>query len=239
MQVAILAGGLGTRLAPVAAGRPKSLVAVAGRPFIERQIELLESNDMCRVLICAGYGGKELQAHLGDGSGHGVHIDYSFEGPDRLLGTAGALIHALPKLDEAFLVLYGDSYLPTDYRAVADKFMKRRPRAMMCVFRNRGKWDKSNVRVAGDRVVYYSKDAQPGEADYIDYGLTAYRRNVIEAYVDTTPPLDLSAVLSDLVERGELLAHEVQERFYEIGKPEGLAELETYLRRRVQANGVD
>ncbi len=232
MQVVILAGGLGTRLQSVAPDTPKALVPVAGRPFVEHQFELLRSNGLRRVLLCIGFRGEQIERHVGDGSRFGMEVQYSYEDPGLLLGTGGAMLNALALLEDLFLVLYGDSYLPTDYRAVVDAFKARGTPAMMCVFRNSGQWDKSNVRVAGDRVVFYSKGASQGEADYIDYGLSAYRKSAIQSYHGVTLPVDLAHIQEDLVRRNEMGAFEVKERFYEIGKPEGLAELDALLGKR-------
>lgn len=229
MQVVILAGGLGTRLRSLTPDLPKALVPVAGRPFVDHQLDLLRAQGLSDVLVCVGHRGDQIETHVGDGARFGLRVRYAREDPARLLGTGGAIVNALPLLDESFLVLYGDSYLPTDHRAVVRAFEARRPEALMCVFRNDGRWDRSNVRVAGDRVVFYSKRAQPGEADCIDYGLSAYRRAVFESYRGGEPPLDLGHVQENLVQAGRMAAFEVGDRFYEIGKPEGLADLERLL----------
>ncbi len=158
-----------------------------------------------------------------------MNVEYAREDPTKLLGTGGALINAWPHLAESFLVMYGDSYLPTDYRAIVQRFGEQTLPALMTVFRNEGKWDKSNVRVDGDRVEFYSKQAKPGEADCIDYGLSAFRRSALERFRNEPLPLDLGRVQSELVARREMAAYVVRERFYEIGKPEGLAELDALL----------
>jgi NDP-sugar pyrophosphorylase family protein len=132
-------------------------------------------------------------------------------------------------LEDEFLVLYGDSYLPTDYAAIVRAFRESGCPALMSVYRNQGRWDRSNVRVADGRVVFYSKSAEAAEVDCIDYGLSAYRRHVLEALRGTPLPLDLAALQRDLVARGEMAAHVVPDRFYEIGKPEGLAEVDRLL----------
>ena len=128
----------------------------------------------------------------------GLRVQYSYEDPARLLGTGGALVNALPLLHDSFFTLYGDSYLPTDYRAIARAFEAGGRKALMSVYRNEGKWDKSNVRVEGDRVVFYSKSGEAGEADCIDYGLSAYRKSVIQAYREVAMPLDLARVQDGL-----------------------------------------
>ena len=232
MQVVIIAGGLGTRLKSVAPDTPKALVPVAGRPFVEHQLELIRKNGMDDVLICVGYGADKIEGHLGDGAKWGVRVRYSREDPAKLLGTGGALVNALPLLADSFFTLWGDSYLPTDYRAMEQAFVKSGCPSQMSVYRNEGRWDSSNARIARGMVIFYSKSAKPGEADYIDYGLSAFKKYVIEGYENARPPLDLATIQGDLVRRGEMAAFEAMDRFYEIGKPEGLRELDGYLRER-------
>src|SRR5271163_370338 len=112
--VAILAGGLATRMRPVTERIPKSMIEVAGRPFIEHQLELLQAENVKNVVLCVGHLGEMIQAHIGDGKRFGLSVSYSFDG-ERLLGTGGALRRALPLLGHDFFVLYGDSYLDISY----------------------------------------------------------------------------------------------------------------------------
>ncbi len=228
----ILAGGLGTRLRAVDPTRPKALMPVAGKPFIDWQFELLTRSGIRDVVLCIGFQGDQIERHVGDGARFGLRVLYAHEHPDKLMGTGGALLNAMRHLQPSFMVMYGDSYLPIDYANVAAVFERLKAKALMTVHRNEGKWDKSNVRVEGDRVAFYSKAAKPGEADCIDYGLSAFRKSVMEAYANEPLPLDLARVQSELVARGELAALVVAQRFYEIGKPEGLAELDALLRKK-------
>src|SRR5215216_612376 len=92
--VAILAGGLATRLRPITEKIPKSLVPVAGRPFLAHQLDLLRSRGIRRAVLCVGHLGEMIQRDFGDGSAHGVALGYSFDGP-KLLGTGGAIQQAL------------------------------------------------------------------------------------------------------------------------------------------------
>ncbi len=232
MQAAILCGGLGTRIRAIAGDRPKSLLPVGGRPFIEHQLELLAQSDVRDIVLCVGVGADAIETHVGDGRRWGVRVAYSREPPEALLGTGGALVNALGLLRDWCFVLYGDSYLPADYRPMARAFLESGAPAMMSVFRNEGRWDSSNARVEQGRVVFYSKSAAPGEADWIDWGLLALRREVIARYVGAHTPLDLSVMLRDLVAAGDLAAWLAPTRFYEIGKPEGWQELDRHLRER-------
>lgn len=235
LQAAILCGGLGKRIRAIARDRPKSLLPVAGRPFIGYQLNLLAQSDVRDVVLCVGVGAEAIERYVRDGGRWGVRVAYSREPPEALLGTGGALVNARGLLREWCFVMYGDSYLPADYRPMARAFLDSGAPAMMSVFRNQGRWDSSNARVEQGRVVLYSKSAAPGEAEWIDWGLLALRREVIGRYVGARTPLDLSVMLRDLVAAGELAAWVAPTRFYEIGKPEGWQELDRYLRE----NGAD
>jgi NDP-sugar pyrophosphorylase family protein len=227
LPVAILAGGLATRLRPITNRIPKALVEVAGRPFLQHQIELLRANGITRIVLCAGHLGEMIRDAFGDGSSHGVRIEYSFDG-DKLRGTGGALRKALPLLGEQFFVLYGDSYLPIDFREVGAAFRASGKEGLMTVFKNDGRWDRSNVWFENNRIVLYDKKTQRPEMRYIDYGLSVLSASVI-ARLPEDEVTDLADVLRELVARGELAGHEVHKRFYEIGSHEGLAELERLL----------
>ncbi|HEY8241354.1 MAG TPA: sugar phosphate nucleotidyltransferase, partial [Kiritimatiellia bacterium] len=180
-QCVILAGGLGTRLRTVDPTRPKALMPVAGRPFIEHQLEMLSRCSVYDVVLCIGYQGDQIEKHVGGGFRFGLKVRYAHEDPDKLMGTGGALLNAMPLLAPSFMVMYGDSYLPVDFAEVAATFARLNKPALMTVYRNQGKWDPSNVRVEGDRVAFYSKKAKPEEVDCIDYGLTMYRKSLIES----------------------------------------------------------
>jgi NDP-sugar pyrophosphorylase family protein len=230
-QVVILAGGLGTRMLPRTERVPKILLPVAGRPFAAWLLERLAAQGFGEAVLCIGHLGEAVRDELGE-SFAGLRLHYVEDG-DRLLGTAGALRKALAHLEATFLVTYGDSFLPFDYRApLLD--LRAHPGAMgtMAVFRNDDRLDRSNPAIAGDRVLRYEKrprDAPRDAAlDHIDYGATALRREVVAALAEGEPA-DLSALQRDLAARGLLRACLAARRFFEIGSPEGLADLQTEL----------
>lgn len=223
LPVAILAGGLATRLQPITARIPKILVEVAGRPFAEHQLDLLQRQGIAHVVYCVGHLGEQVRDALGDGSRRGMRLEYVFDGP-RLLGTGGALRLALGRLGEAFFVLYGDSYLTCDFTAVADAYRRSGRPGLMTVFRNEGAWDRSNVLFEKERILRYDKRATTPDMRYIDYGLGILSRRSLDRYAPGEV-LDLATVYQDLLARQELAGYEVPERFYEIGSPQGLAEL--------------
>lgn len=226
--VVVLAGGLSTRLGPVARARPKCLVDVAGEPFVYHQLRRLRGEGVGRVTFCLGHLGEQVVAAVGDGSAFGLAVTYSFDGPT-LLGTAGAIKRALPDLPRRFFVLYGDAYLRCDFAAVWNAFRAHEgAAALMTVYRNDGLWDASNVEFRGGRVVAYDKSDRTDSMRHIDYGLGVFDRGAFDG-VPTDRPHDLSAVYRDALASGRLAAFEVFERFYEIGSHPGLAETRRHL----------
>jgi N-acetyl-alpha-D-muramate 1-phosphate uridylyltransferase len=230
LPVAILAGGLATRLHPITVTIPKALVEVAGQPFIRRQLHYLRAQGVSRVVLCVGFLGEQIEAVIGDGSLCGLSVAYSQDWP-MLMGTGGALKQALPLLDSEFMVLYGDSYLPVDFSAVEQAFLASGKRALMTVQRNEDRWDKSNVLFRDGAIVEYNKPAPKPDMQHIDYGLGAISAQVLKDET-TTGPFDLADVYHRLSLSGQLAGYEVHERFYEIGSHKGLAEAADYFRGR-------
>ena len=212
---------------PITETVPKSLLELNGEPFVVHQLRLLHSKGIRRVVLCVGHLGEIIQLVVGDGAALGLQVDYSFDGPT-LLGTAGAVKNAMPKLGDSFFVLYGDSYLPCDYAAIARSFESSGKLAKMTVFRNEGKWDASNVEFEAGEILSYSKTNRTPRMHYIDYGLGVFRAEAFET-VPAGKPCDLAELYTELLRRRQLAAFEVHERFYEIGSPEGLRETAAFL----------
>src|SRR5271170_7891382 len=156
-------------------------------------MRLLKDSGIDKVVLCAGYQGQSLREYAGDGHRFGLTVEYSFDGPV-LLGTAGAVKRALPLLGGDFFVLYGHSYLPCDYRAVAESFRAAGKQGLMTVFHNEGQWDTSNVELSdrGDILAYSKKNLTP-RMHHIDYGLGAFRASAFDR-VPSETAFDLSDV---------------------------------------------
>lgn len=227
LPVAILAGGLATRLRPVTEKIPKSLLELNGEPFLAHQLRLLQRNGVRRVVLCVGFLGEKIRDFAGDGRAFGLQLDYSFDGP-KLLGTAGALKNALPLLGPEFLVLYGDSYLLCDYSSAARHFQSSGKLALMTVFRNDGQWDASNVEFENGRILAYSKKHGTPRMKFIDYGLGAFSAQAFDR-VSPTEPRDLADLYSELLAENQLAGLEISQRFYEIGSAAGLEETARFL----------
>jgi len=227
IPVAILAGGLATRLRPITDTVPKVLVPVAGKPFLAHQLSLLRSQGIQQAVLCLGHLGERVAEEFGDGAAWGMRLDYSFDGPT-LLGTGGAIRQALPKLGDRFFVLYGDSYLTAPFAPVAECFERSGKPGLMTVYRNEGRFDTSNIVFRNGRIQVYDKKNRLPEMHHIDYGLSMFQASVFQEW-PTGTGFDLAEVMGRLVARDEMAGFEVAERFYEMGSPAGLAELEKVL----------
>src|SRR3954466_14506259 len=139
MQCVILAGGRASRMRPLTDTIPKALIPAAGRPFLDHQLGWLAGHGVTDVVLSVGYRGDAIRAHVDAGAAAppGLGVRFVAEG-ERLRGTAGALRLALDEgaLDESFLVTYGDSFLPIDFRDVSRAHADAGTPALMTVFRN-------------------------------------------------------------------------------------------------------
>ena len=227
IQIAILAGGLATRLGDLTRKDPKSLIKVQGKPFIEHQIDQIKNQGITDILVCTGHLGQQIKEYLGDGARRGLNIRYSHE--DTPLGTAGALKNAENLLNDTFITVYGDSYLFLDLNGILSYFMTRDSLAMMTVYKNCDRHDRSNTSIGGGFVTGYSKNGRTPDMVYIDYGANVFRKKVLDL-VPEDRYYPLEDLFSRLIARKQLLACEVGERFYEIGSPQGLQEFNEYMR---------
>src|SRR4051812_45483952 len=227
--LALLAGGLATRLGDLTKELPKALLEVGGEPFIAHQLRLLRRERIARVVICAGYLAEQIQAYVGDGSRFGIPVTYKLDGP-KLLGTGGALRAALDQLGNEFVVMYGDSWLDIPYAPVVEAFRSSGQPALMTVFRNEGQWDTSNVWFESGRIRLYDKRERLPEMQHIDWGLSVIRSDALAARFPGKP-FDLGDFYSELSRTGQLAGYEVTTRFYEIGSADGLRETDALLRK--------
>lgn len=229
MQAVILAGGLGTRLRTIAGDLPKSLVPVAGKPLIEHQLELLKAQGLSRALILIGYQGELIRNYVRSGSRYGMKVTYSEEQPRRLMGTGGALVGALTDLEDEFLVLHGDTYAPLDYPGLISWYREQeRPAAIAVHPAAKGGTD-GNLRILGERVIQISGPGEDGSGSYCDAGVSVLTLSIVQRYLVAPLPLDLTALLRDLVEEDELAAYKGRNRSLKISRPEDVRVLESYL----------
>ena len=230
MQCVVLAGGLGTRMRPTTESVPKAMLEVAGKPFVAWQLEQLARGGVDEVLFCIGHLGDTIRGFVGDGTRWGLSVQYSADG-EHLLGTGGALRLAFDRemLAEQFLVTYGDAYLTVDLAGLIAELDKVGAPVVMTVWHNQGHVVPSNADFDGASVLY-RKGPTDLALEFVDYGMLAVRRLIIES-IEPGAVVDLARVLEDLSVRGVLAGLEVAERCYEIGSPEGMAALSERLAR--------
>ena len=252
MQTVVLCGGKATRLYPLTKKIPKSLMRIAGKPFLEYQLNLLKKNGISDIVLCIGYKGEQIKKYFKDGKNFGVKIRYSSDGK-KLLGTGGALKKAEDLLEDIFLVMWGDSYLPFNFQK-AIKFFKKSNKSrtllaqgmlpnrsklrgirkvrdklgMMTVFKNLNKYEPSNVEVKNNLVKSYSKKRKTKKMKYIDYGVSIFKKEVLK-YIPKNQVYDLTKLQQTLIKKKQLLAYPAEKRFYQIGSPEGLEEFKKYI----------
>lgn len=217
---------------PMTERMPKSLIRIKGRPFLEYQLEFLKEGGVSNIVLCVGYLGRQIEEHFGDGSKFGVDIKYSYE-HGQLLGTAGALKQAYALLDDEFFTLYGDSYIFLDFGKAMEYFRDQGKLGMMAVFRNFDEYGESNTVVRGKMVSGFSKEEKTYDTVYIEYGVNVLKKEALDL-VPLHQPYVLDGLFRDLIEKDELLAYEVERRFYQIGSPKGLVEFMQFL-----ANGKE
>ena len=228
MQVAILAGGLATRLGNLTRNQPKSMVKVLGRPFFEYQLELLGKSGIKNIILCTGYMGEQIERCFGNGKRYGVNIRYSFE--DTPLGTAGALKKAENLLDGVFFTIYGDSYLFLDFSLAMSYFQSQNKLALMTVYKNYNCYERSNTVIEGNLVKKFSKKEKTEDMVYIEYGANIFKKAVLEM-IPENQFCSLDELFPRLIDQKQLLAFEVKERFYEVGSPLGLTEFVEFIRK--------
>jgi len=231
IQVVILAGGRATRLGELTKNRPKSLVEIQGKPFLAYQLELPKDHEISDIVLCIGHLGGQIRKAFDGGSNYGVHLTYSLE--DEPLGTAGALKNAAPYLNDTFLVIYGDSYLLLDFVKIYAYFLTQQKLSLDTVFRNNDAFDASNIVIRDNMVEGYSKSEKTPDMVYIDCGAVIFHKEVLQL-IPEDHFYSLEELFLRLIEKEQLLAFEVKERFYEIGSPQGLKDFEAFIQRRLK-----
>lgn len=235
VQAVILAGGLGTRMRPVTETIPKPMIAVAGKPFLEHQLELLRRAGIGRALLLVAYLGEQIQRYFGDGSKTGCGISYSFEPSP--LGTGGALKNAEAQLQDAFVLVNGDTYLAIDYLALVRRFSELNCAALIVAYEKRGaaledipaNQVPNNLAVGRDDLVTAYRKRDPGGLSHIDAGVIVLKKEILAALPAGQKCSLEEEIYPHLIAQGQMRAWATSEPFYDMGSPAGLAALEEKL----------
>lgn len=226
MQSVILAGGLGTRLRPFTETVPKAMVKVGGKPFLEHQILLLREQGIEDILLLVCHFAEQIEEFFGHGSKHDVRISYSREETPR--GTGGALKLAQDKLQDVFLLLNGDTFLPMNFRDAIDQFDVLSALGLVIVHRGDDSPSKRNLSVRSDMQVI-DFGSQCSTPTHINAGAMVFNRNVLNLIQKGVACTLEHELFPKLIARESLWAYETVLRYYDMGTPDGLKALESVL----------
>ena len=228
MQVVVLVGGRGVRLRPLTNRLPKPMLPIDGRPFLQYVLEFIQSCISIDVLLLVGYLGSKIEAYFADGSDFALNINYSYE--QSPLDTAGALKNAERKLQDEFVLLYGDTYLPINYKRLLRAFHQRNCLGMMTVYNNCRQISSNNTAVSKTgMVVGYNKDNSSGMT-HLDAGVMVFKKEIVR-FIPKHKVCSLEkAILPKLIKARQLYAFVTNKRFYDIGSNEGLLKIKEVLR---------
>jgi NDP-sugar pyrophosphorylase family protein len=210
--VAILCGGFGTRLGDLTRDRPKPMIEIGGRPYLERVIESFAERGFTEFVLLTGYKAEVIEEHFGDGARFEVRIAYSRE--TEPLGTGGALREARSLLSDRFILTFGDVLRRFDY----DRFVQQHMGNCLAVY---PRVTAGNADVAEGFTVRFDKHAP--ELPYVDAGFSV----MLASTVELLPPVGACSfeeiVYANLAEHGQLEAEIVDHNFHDIGTPGELA----------------
>jgi NDP-sugar pyrophosphorylase family protein len=236
MQAVILAGGLGTRMRPITETIPKPMIMVAGKPFLQHQLELLRDAGIARALLLVAYLGEQIREYFGDGAKFGCNVSYSFE--PSLLGTGGALKNAEAQLQNYFVLVNGDTYLAVDYSGLVGKFAEANCSALIVAYEKPAAVSQhipanilpNNLGVDAEGVVTAYRKRDPEGLSHIDAGVMVLKKGILAGCVTGQKCSLEEEIYPNLIARGEMRAWVTREPFYDMGSPQGLAALEEKLK---------
>jgi histidinol-phosphate phosphatase family protein len=228
-QAVILAGGRGTRMRPITDDRPKPMVPILGRPFLEYQIEQVRDQGFEHIVLLLGYLPEVVQDHFGDGRDWGVRIDYSVTAPDQL--TSSRVATARPIIDPCFLLLYCDNYWPMQMDRMWERFREAGKPGLITVYSNKDDYSRGCVVLDENRNVrvFDRLRTTPGLREVeLSYAI------LTDLCLDLLPEQDTlfeEAIYTPLAEQGRLSAYVSDHRYYSVGSLNRIPATEAFMRR--------
>ena len=229
-QAVILAGGRGSRLGPFTETRPKPMVEVHGRPFLEYLVEMLREQGFSEVLLLLGYLPHVVQDHFGDGGRFGVRITYSVTAPEDL--TTRRLLVAREQLDSVFLLMYCDNYWPMQFDRLWEQYVSSGAPALTTVYSNKDRYSRDSVKVGADGFmeIFDRSRTTPG-LQGVEISYAILRRDLLDRLTDPDLLIE-EALYPQLTREKKLAAHVTDHRYYSVGSPERLPLTNAFLARR-------
>jgi N-acetyl-alpha-D-muramate 1-phosphate uridylyltransferase len=225
LPVVILAGGMGTRIAPKYMNIPKALIPVLGRPFLSWKLNELESQGVSEVILILGKGEAAIREYIGGGYQNMKITIFSDGGT--LLGTAGAIRKQIENLPEEFILTYGDTLLSFKIQELSQIYREKLLPLMVCTS-YKGLSDEYNSLIQNGKVVHYSKKDSSG-CNCVEYGYMVFRKHDFTK-LPKEKFIDLELLITELIAANELNGIMTSLKYYEIGTPEGLEATENWLR---------
>ena len=225
LPIVVLVGGLGKRLGNKVKNTPKPLIKINGKPFLELVLNNLINKGFKEIILCTGYLENKIIKFLNKKKFE-AEIIISKDGK-KLLGTGGAVKKATKKIKKDFILMYGDTFLPIDFKKVENAYFKQKRPALMTIYKNNNKYDKSNV-FYNKKTLIYNKEIYDKKMNYIDYGLLILNKKILKNNKKSI--FSISSLLEKLSLKNLITGYPVYKRFYEIGSIEGLKETRKYLK---------
>ena len=229
VTVAILAGGLGTRLRPVVADRPKVMAEVGGRPFLAWWLECLGQQGVREVVLCTGHRARQIEDYFGNAYA-GVRLRYSVEAQP--LGTGGALGHALPWLrTDHVLAINGDSFCDADLAWFwrAHRACGARASLVVTCVPDLRRFGRVVARSDG-RVLAFEEKGETQGGGWINAGLYLLERSLVAEVAPERPcSLERDLLPRWLAAPTGVYAFPAARRFLDIGTPESYARAEAFV----------
>ena len=228
MQAVILAGGVGSRLKPYTNLVPKPMVRVGNKPFMDYIIDSLVRNKVKKILLCVGYKSYIIKNHYMNGKDFGAEISYSKD--KKSLGTGGALKQAENLIEDEFLLLYGDSFLPIHHQDLFDFRNTLKTSGVLTGYYRQCSDVKPNLSAKDNIVVKYDKENGSG-CDLVEAGVSVWNKEILEYIPKNTKCSLESDIFPLLIRQKELGVFITRQRFFDIGTPKRLEEAKQALGR--------
>ncbi|MBI5779282.1 MAG: nucleotidyltransferase family protein [Planctomycetes bacterium] len=229
MQAVILAGGLGTRLRPLTLTIPKPMVEIAGKPYLYYQLMYLKKYKITDILLCIGHLGHQIKEYFGTGRKYGLNIRYSSE--NKPLGTGGGLKKARRLLQNSFILLYGDSFLPVNYSGLQAKFRAYGKSGLIAVYDNKDNTKvKNNIALdAGRAITRYDKISPGRDLQYVESGVLVLKKKILGLFPKREKVSLEIDIFPRLIKQRQLKGYICKNRFYDIGTFTGIRNFRRFL----------
>ena len=229
-QAVILAGGRGERMRPLTDIRPKPMIEVGGKPFLEHQINMLRDQGFKRVLLLLGYLPDVVKDYFGDGRKWGVEIDYSVTPIEDKTGRRLKL--AENKIEDLFFLLYCDNYWPMSMERMWRRYLEANVPMMVTVYSNKDNYTKSVLKVdESGFVAVYDKTRKTPDLQGTEISYAIMRKELVAGLPEGNVGLE-ETLFPSLISRRQLAAFVTHHRYYSVGDTFRLPITEAFLARR-------